>query len=184
MGGLKLASPPLFKGSSFVSGLSAFVFVMAFATGCGSGTSAAPVVPAPNPNTTWVPVGNTGMTGNVYIISSPNGNLFAASNSGGGFARSSDHGMTWSPFNNGSPSTCHWGMGISDQGELISGSLSNMSVAGCFNITPYMLVLPGNSNTWTVAPIPQPPAPQMAFLISVGVAKGNVIAAGSGGLYY
>ena len=83
MEGLKLASPLLFKGSSAVSGLSTCILVMALVTGCGSGSTSMPAVPAsPVSNADWVLAGNTGMTGNVYIISDPRGYLYAASNDG------------------------------------------------------------------------------------------------------
>ena len=184
MEGLKLASPLLFKGSSAVSGLSTCILVMALVTGCGSGSTSMPASPVSNAN--WVLAGNTGMTGNVYIISDPRGYLYAASNDGtGGFATSTNGGVTWSPFNSGSPTPCHWGMGLNDLGEVMAGYLPNNNVIACNTSQKhYLLRLVGNGNTWTATNYPATD-PVMAFVIAFGVAgNGNVIAAGSGGLYY
>jgi len=181
---LKLASPLLFKGSSAVSGLSTCILVMALVTGCGSGSTSMPASPVSNAN--WVLSGNTGMTGNVYIISDPRGYLYAASNDGtGGFARSTNGGVTWSPFNSGSPTPCHWGMGLNDLGEVMAGYLPNNNVTACNTSQKhYLLRLVRNGNTWTATNYPAT-GPAMAFVIAFGVAgNGNVIAAGSGGLYY
>ena len=186
MRGWKLASPLLFQGSSAESGVSACIFVMAFAAGCGSGTSMPAVPASPVSNANWVLAGNTGMTGNVYIISDPRGYLYASSNDGsGGFASSTNGGVTWSPFNSGSPTPCHWGMGLNDLGEVMAGYLGNNNVTACnASQKRYLLRLVGNGNTWTATNYPAT-GPAMAFVIAFGVAgNGNVIAAGSGGLYY
>ena len=185
MGGVKLASLLLFKGSSSVSGLSACIFVLVFTMGCGSGTSV-PVVPAPPvPNTNWVLVGNTGMTGNLVILSDGNGTLYASSNDGSGFARSTDHGVTWAPLNNGANSGCHWGMGLNDIGEVVSGSLNNSSVPACSTSDPKeFLRLVGNRNTWTSFRAQLNGFPNFLFPVHFVTAKGNTIASGSGILGY
>ena len=177
MEGLKLASPLLFKGSSAVSGLSTCILVMALVTGCGSGSTSMPAVPAsPVSNADWVLVGNTGMTGNLEILSDNNGNLYASSNDGSGFARSIDHGVTWSPLNGGASTGCHWALGLNDLGEVVSTSLVNPN-KGCN--AHVMERLKGNGSTWSESP--PPPGNNLTFGISFTVApNGYLIAAGSG----
>jgi hypothetical protein len=124
---------------------SALVYLL-FLIGCGGGSSSGNGGNPP-PTTSWTALGIPFSTG-VALAFDSGGHLYAASNGGGGVARSSDGGQSWSTLNTGLASSCELELLANSVGEMLTGD----STCAASNPTPFAAHsyrLMGNGSTWT-----------------------------------